>query len=165
MKTETQKQPPAAETNSNGGIMAGKSHDNGGIKFIVQPTGQKIEAEGGEFVITDAALNATDILSMKGTRLQIAQKINEIYGGNTGVVTGVQAGQYVLCNAATQNDEILEVKGTVKEILNQVSESVMCNGVDTRGAAAAVAVTEPVMAQGGIVEDNANYFLNPLFSY
>lgn len=161
--------------NENGGIMVGKSHADNGIKFTVKPTGQKIEAEGGEYVICEDALNSTDVLSFKGTRNQIAKKINELFSCSTGVVTGVQAGQYVLCNAATQNDEIIEVKGTVREILNQVAQSVMCNGVDVKGgsspAPAQMADTNvqpqpgaPVMAQGGVISHmNGVYILNYFF--
>lgn len=147
--------PPAqgSQQGNNGGLLVGASHDNGGIKFVIQQTGQRIEAEGGEYVLCEAAMTSTEILSLKGTPIQIARKIAELYSCNTGTVTpgtGLQAGQYVLCNAATQEPGVIEVKGTVREIINQIAKSVMCNGVDVKGQTQTVAA--PSMAQGGIVQ-------------
>lgn len=145
---------PASPQGSNGGLLVGASHDNGGIKFIIAATGQRIEAEGGEYVLCEAAMSSTDMLSLKGTPMQIAKKLAELYHCNTGAVTpgtGLQAGQYVLCNAATQEPGVIEVKGTVRDIINQIATSVKCNGVDVKGQAAPAPQPQPVMAQGGAV--------------
>lgn len=161
---------PNLTDTGNGGIFVGKSHDNNGIKFVVQPTGQKIEVEGGEFLVCEEAMNSSNVYTFKGTPLEIAKKINELFNCSTEAVTAVAGGQYVMCNAATQSNETIEVSGTVKEILNKIAHSVKCNGVETKGAPAAPAqpAAMPVMGSGGIVPSNSIFsagvfFFNPLF--
>lgn len=67
-----------------GGVLVGKRHGNGGIKAINKSTGQPIEMEGGEVVITRNAVSDNTKRSFNGkmmTNRQILSAINESGGG------------------------------------------------------------------------------------
>jgi len=67
-----------------GGILVGKSHANGGIKAINMSTGQPLEMQGGEVVITKPAVDDKKLYQFQGqllTNRQILSKINESGGG------------------------------------------------------------------------------------
>jgi len=67
-----------------GGMLVGKRHSKGGIKAINKSTGQPLEMEGGEVVITRDAVSDTKKRSFNGkmmTNRQILSAINESGGG------------------------------------------------------------------------------------
>ena len=67
-----------------GGMLVGKRHSNGGIKAINKSTGQPLEMEGGEVVITRDAVSDNKKRSFNGkmmTNRQILSAINESGGG------------------------------------------------------------------------------------
>lgn len=67
-----------------GGMLVGKRHSNGGIKAINKSTGQPLEMEGGEVVITRDAVSDNKKRSFNGkmmTNRQILSEINESGGG------------------------------------------------------------------------------------
>lgn len=64
-----------------GGYLNGKSHAEGGEKFIVQNTGQLVELEGGEAVINKKSISDDSEYSIKGTPKEIASCVNELHGG------------------------------------------------------------------------------------
>lgn len=67
-----------------GGMLVGKRHSNGGIKAINKSTGQPLEMEGGEVVITRDAVSDNKKRSFNGkmmTNRQILSVINESGGG------------------------------------------------------------------------------------
>ena len=67
-----------------GGMLVGKRHSNGGIKAINKSTGQPLEMEGGEVVITRDAVSDPKKRSFNGkmmTNRQILSAINESGGG------------------------------------------------------------------------------------
>ena len=62
-----------------GGILKGKSHEEGGIAFTVD--GQSgFEAEGGEGIINKHSMSSKDIISLTGTPGEIASDINSYKG-------------------------------------------------------------------------------------
>jgi hypothetical protein len=61
-----------------GGLLRGKSHREGGIKY--QMGGDIVELEGGEAVINKQSVASSDILSLTGTPRQIASAINSYRG-------------------------------------------------------------------------------------
>lgn len=69
---------------SAGGFLVGRSHANNGIKAINKATGQPLEMEGGEVVITKTAVEDEELREFEGemlTNRQILSKINESGGG------------------------------------------------------------------------------------
>ena len=67
-----------------GGMLVGKRHSKGGIKAINKSTGQPLEMEGGEVVITRNAVNDKTKRSFEGkemTNREILSYINESGGG------------------------------------------------------------------------------------
>lgn len=69
---------------SAGGFLVGRSHANNGIKAINKATGQPLEMEGGEVVITKTAVEDEELREFEGemlTNRQILSRINESGGG------------------------------------------------------------------------------------
>ena len=67
-----------------GGVLVGKRHSEGGIKAINKSTGQPLEMEGGEVVITRKAVSDNTKREFEGqmlTNKEILSKINESGGG------------------------------------------------------------------------------------
>lgn len=67
-----------------GGYLVGRSHANNGIKAINKATGQPLEMEGGEVVITKPAVEDTELREFEGemlTNRQILSRINVSGGG------------------------------------------------------------------------------------
>jgi predicted ABC-type ATPase len=67
-----------------GGLLVGKRHSEGGIKAINKSTGQPLEMEGGEVVITRDAVSDPTLVEFEGkkmTKRQVLSAINESGGG------------------------------------------------------------------------------------
>jgi hypothetical protein len=67
-----------------GGYLVGRRHSNGGIKAVNKSTGQPLEMEGGEVVITRDAVSDSKKRSFNGkmmTNRQILSEINQSGGG------------------------------------------------------------------------------------
>lgn len=67
-----------------GGYLVGRRHSNGGIKAVNKSTGQPLEMEGGEVVITRDAVSDPQKRSFNGkmmTNRQILSEINQSGGG------------------------------------------------------------------------------------
>ena len=67
-----------------GGYLVGRRHSNGGIKAINKSTGQPLEMEGGEVVITRDAVSDPETRSFNGkmmTNREILSAINQSGGG------------------------------------------------------------------------------------
>jgi hypothetical protein len=67
-----------------GGYLVGKSHAEGGIKGINVDTGEPIEVEGGEVVITKPAVDSQKKYTFEGKQMtpkEIMSKLNSDHGG------------------------------------------------------------------------------------
>jgi hypothetical protein len=74
----------AHDSGNAGGVLVGQRHSEGGIKAMNKGTGQPIEMEGGEVVITRNAVSDNSKREFDGqmlTNRQILSKINESGGG------------------------------------------------------------------------------------
>jgi hypothetical protein len=72
------------KSGSAGGLLVGKRHSEGGIKAINNSTGQPLEMEGGEVVITRDAVSDPSLHTFDGkkmTQRQILSEINQNGGG------------------------------------------------------------------------------------
>lgn len=68
----------------NGGYLVGRSHKNGGIKGVNVDTGEPIEVEGGEVVITKPAVESNKTYLLNGKEMKpkdILSKLNSDHGG------------------------------------------------------------------------------------
>ena len=68
----------------NGGYLVGRSHKNGGIKGVNVDTGEPIEVEGGEVVITKPAVESNKYYTLNGKKMkpkEILSKLNSDHGG------------------------------------------------------------------------------------
>ena len=76
----------------NGGYLVGRSHREGGIKGVNVDTGEPIEVEGGEVVITKPAVESKKTYTLNGKKMkpkEILSKLNSDHGG----VAFAQGGQ------------------------------------------------------------------------
>ncbi len=67
-----------------GGLLVGKRHSEGGIKAVNKSTGQPLEMEGGEVVITRKAVSDPSPVTYNGkkmTKRQVLSAINQSGGG------------------------------------------------------------------------------------
>lgn len=109
-----------------GGIIQGKSHDEGGEKFVVQETGQHIEAEGKEAVASGDALESAECNESKtytGTTKQIISQINKVSGDKSAneKATELHAGDYVINKDSTTDSSKKEVTGTCKQVVKKLN--------------------------------------------
>ncbi len=112
-------------TPKQGGILKGRKHaqcgsDGCGIKIQAGPINK--EAEGGEFLLCENAMQNPAIITTSGTKRQIAEKIN----GSSGTVTGnktlqVNKGQYVINAAAMVDKDTFTVTGTRFQIASAIN--------------------------------------------
>jgi hypothetical protein len=58
----------------NGGYLVGRSHKNGGIKGVNVDTGDPIEVEGGEVVITKPAVESNKYYTLNGKKMKPKEK-------------------------------------------------------------------------------------------
>jgi hypothetical protein len=68
----------------NGGYLVGRSHKEGGIKGVNVDTGDPIEVEGGEVVITKPAVDSNKYYTLDGKKMKpkdILSKLNSDHGG------------------------------------------------------------------------------------
>lgn len=80
-----------------GGYLVGKSHAQGGIKGINVDTGEPIEVEGGEVVITKPAVDSQKRYNFEGTEMtpkEIMSKLNSDHGGVSFAKGGTVGNKY-----------------------------------------------------------------------
>lgn len=87
------------------GYLVGKTHDEGGIKAINKSTGQPLEMQGGEVVITAPAVADQTKREFNGemlTNREILSKINEM-GGGVSFAKGGDIPEKMKCSGASYN--------------------------------------------------------------
>lgn len=87
------------------GYLVGKTHDEGGIKAINKSTGQPLEMQGGEVVITAPAVADQTKREFDGemlTNREILSKINE-KGGGVSFAKGGDIPEKMKCSGASYN--------------------------------------------------------------
>ena len=69
-----------------GGLLKGKSHDNGGMPVIVTGDNNRpIEVEGGEIIINKKSVASNKEFRLKGTAKQILSSINSDSGNGVAI--------------------------------------------------------------------------------
>lgn len=118
---------------SKGGIFKGKSHKEGGIPLVVNGSGQHIEVEGDEPLITVEALRDNTIRSYEGTNFQILSQINESVGAKaiSKKATEVHAGDVIICKKTLQDKTIKFLTGTNKQIVSAINADAGCKVIES----------------------------------
>ncbi len=62
-----------------GGLIKGKSHAEGGVKAVVDGT-KTVELQGGETIINAKAMQDPEVMTVTGTKKEIASQINSDKG-------------------------------------------------------------------------------------
>jgi hypothetical protein len=97
------KQYFAHDSGNAGGVLVGKRHSEGGIKATNNSTGQPIEMEGGEVVITRGAVSNPKKYSFDGkemTTRQVLSKLN-VDGGGISFADGGDVPEKMNCGCTT----------------------------------------------------------------
>jgi GNAT superfamily N-acetyltransferase len=122
-----------------GGYFEGRSHADGGIKAYNKDTGQMIEVEGQEVIITKGAVNDTSKREFEGemlTNREILSRINQSGGGVSFEKGGQMAGSSCGCSGKKYKygGEMLDDYSIVK-MMNQPFEIINDNFADARAFA------------------------------
>ena len=91
----------------NGGYLVGRSHKNGGIKGVNVDTGEPIEVEGGEVVITKPAVESNKFYTLNGKKMkpkEILSKLNSDHGGVSFAKGGKVGGDKYLLGGISESD-------------------------------------------------------------
>jgi hypothetical protein len=92
----------AHDSGNAGGVLVGKRHSEGGIKAINKSTGQPIEMEGGEVVITRGAVSNPKKYSFNGkemTTREVLSKLN-VDGGGVSFAEGGDVPDKINCGCS-----------------------------------------------------------------
>jgi hypothetical protein len=90
----------------NGGYLVGRSHKEGGIKGVNVDTGEPIEVEGGEVVITKPAVESKKTYTLNGKKMkpkEILSKLNSDHGGVAFAQGGQVGGEKFLLGGVTES--------------------------------------------------------------
>ena len=93
----------AHDSGNAGGLLVGKRHSEGGIKADVKSTGQQIEMEGGEAVITRGAVNSKKKYVYEGkdmTTREILSDLN-VKGGGVAFADGGDVPEKMNCGCSS----------------------------------------------------------------
>ena len=122
-----------------GGYFEGRSHDEGGIKAYNKDTGQMIEVEGEEVIITKGAVKDQEKREFEGemlTNREILSRINQSGGGVSFAKGGEMGGSPCGCSGKKYKygGEMMDDYSIVK-IMNRPFEIINDNFADARAFA------------------------------
>lgn len=129
-----------------GGYLSGRKHTQGGIKAINKSTGQPLEMEGGEVVITAPAVSDRTLVEFEGrkmTKRQVLSAINESGGG-----VSFASGGKIPKKIKYKRGVTYKVGGLVMDA-HQVVKHCGCGCAHTGGM-------RTVMAKGGKIKTGAS---------
>ena len=63
--------------NKGGFFIKGNYHSEGGIPLVVKGSGQAIEVEKDEALISGEAMKSQEVIKLKGTNVEVLDKINK----------------------------------------------------------------------------------------
>ena len=113
-----------------GGMVLGgekTSHDNGGVKYVVKQTGQRVELEGDEFVLCDDIVRSQKYYVLTGTPYEIILKLASEGSCKIGALSEIQGGEFVICKKVIRDNQTITVSGTPAEIISQLQVEKGCN--------------------------------------
>lgn len=152
----------AGGSGQTGGVLVGKRHSEGGIKAINKATGQPIEMEGGEVVITRDAVSDNTKREFEGEMLTNKEILSRINQSGGGVAIFEEGGHVCNCTGTKYN-----YGGKVMEdydILREMAKYRMTDAEYAERRKADYRVAEKnVMEDGGVIRkytDSENWLLH-----
>lgn len=112
--------------NKKSGLYKAPSHDDGGVRVIVDGT-KAVEVEGSEYHICKSAMLSTEIYEFKNkTNKEILDKL---FIGESCLFSQGSAfsGEFIVCKLVVLDNKKRNLTGTVKEILNIMQSEKSCN--------------------------------------
>ena len=111
----------------NGGYLVGRSHKEGGIKGVNVDTGDPIEVEGGEVVITKPAVDSNKYYTLNGKKMKpkdILSKLNSDHGGVAFAEGGKVGSRKYLLGGMTNDEkkDFVEARYAGKSIVIAVND-------------------------------------------
>ena len=93
----------AHDSGNAGGLLVGKRHSEGGIKADVKSTGQRIEMEGGEAVITRGAVNSKKKYVYEGKEMTTREILSDlnVKGGGVAFADGGDVPEKINCGCSS----------------------------------------------------------------
>lgn len=115
---------------SQGGIVEGPPHSEGGVPFVLNDTGRAIEEEGIEINIPRELAEDDAIYTFRGTNASVLDDILHMAGLSiTDKVTTVKSGDIVICVRSVLDDAVRTFTGTIEEILDKINTSGGCKPI------------------------------------
>lgn len=147
-------------TKNKGGMFMGKLHSEGGIPKVIPETGQSIEVETDEPLITADAMKQKTIKKRHGTNVEILNQINKEVGakGMNEKAEEVHLGDAIVCRKSAYDKTKRTYIGTDKQIVSAVNQSNGCRVIERGGKAIEPdgSVTQ-YKGGGGIPDINARW--------
>jgi len=146
-----------SENSNKGGIFKGKSHAEGGIPFKIPETGQRIEVESEEPLISNKAVSDPIIRNRKGSNKEILTDINKKVGAKSmdEVATEVHAGDTIVCKKAMTDTRQKEAKGTDRQIVSAINTEAGCKEIE-KGATMDSGGGVRQYGGGGVIKSSKN---------
>ena len=118
-------------------MFMGKLHSEGGIPKVIPETGQSIEVETDEPLITADALKEKTIKKRHGTNVEILDQINKKVGakGMREKAEEVHLGDAIVCRKSAYDKTKRTYIGTDKQIVSAINESNGCRNIESGGKA------------------------------
>jgi DNA topoisomerase IB len=126
-----------SKNKSKGGMFMGKLHSEGGIPIKIKETGQAIEVEGDEPLISNEAISDNVVRKRQGTNVEILDQINKKVGakGMKEKATEVHLGDAIVCRKSAYDKKKRTYIGTDKQIVSAINKSGGCREIE-KGAKA-----------------------------
>lgn len=145
--------------NKGGFFIKGKYHSEGGIPLVVKGSGQSIEVEKDEALISGEAMKSQDVIKLKGTNLEVLDKINKSVGakGMNENATEVSVGDAIICRKSVYDKKKRTYIGTPKQIVSAINQGGGCRIIEKGGKAIEPDGSVSQYKKGGGVSTNTRW--------
>lgn len=111
-----------------GGVVVGASHEDGGVDFVVVDNGKQVELEGRELVISRSAFDDNETYTYTGTNYEILNQINQKYGGNAmwEKVDSIGENDFVICIISAEDPTVRTFTGTNEQVVSAINGTGGC---------------------------------------
>jgi hypothetical protein len=123
--------------NKGGFFIKGNYHSEGGIPLVVKGSGQSIEVEKDEALISGEAMKSQEVIKLKGTNVEVLDKINKSVGakGMNENATEVSVGDAIICRKSVYDKKKRTYIGTPKQIVSAINQGGGCRIIEKGGKA------------------------------
>jgi len=146
-----------SKSNNKGGqFIKGKLHSEGGIPLVVKETGQSIEVERDEALISADAIEDKTFRKRSGTNIQVLDQINKKVGakGMSENADEVHNGDAIICRKSMYDKTKRTYIGTDKQIVSAINQSGGCKVIEKGGKAIEPDGSITQYKKGGALTEN-----------